>query len=113
MRTTHLVLAAAHMNRDTAHNAGLNVTAWCKWYPPEHGRPEHNRRRGLTLFRRGALGDPFGVLTGLLFLSRFRWPRYPWLPPCSGLTTSPAQNISQVSAPGPVTALSFGPDLPL
>lgn len=59
-RPTHIVLAAAHRDHDTANNVGANLAAFCQRSHMIHDRPEHQRRRWRTLFRRKALGDLFG-----------------------------------------------------
>ena len=59
-RRTHVVLAAAHRDHDTANNADANLAAFCQCCHMIHDRPEHQRRRWRTLFRRKALGDLFG-----------------------------------------------------
>ena len=58
-RTTRVVLATAHRNHDTADNAAANLAAFCQRCHMMHDRPEHKRRRWLTLFRRKALGYLF------------------------------------------------------
>ena len=60
VRTTRVVLAAAHRNHDTADNANANLAAFCQRCHMIHDRPEHRRRRWHTLFRRKASGDLFG-----------------------------------------------------
>ena len=60
VRTTRVVLAAAHRDHDTTNNAGANLAAFCQRCHIVHDRPEHRRRRWRTLFRRKALGDLFG-----------------------------------------------------
>jgi hypothetical protein len=60
VRTTRVVLAAAHRNHNTADNAATNLAAFCQRCHMIHDRPEHRRRRWRTLFRRKALGDLFG-----------------------------------------------------
>ena len=60
VRTTRVVLATAHRNHDTADNHPANLAAWCQRCHMIHDRPEHVRRRWLTVFRRKALGDLFG-----------------------------------------------------
>lgn len=57
VRRTRVVLAAAHRDHDTSNNAGANLAAFCQRCHLIHDRPEHRRRRWLTLFRRKALGD--------------------------------------------------------
>lgn len=59
VRTTRVVLATGHRNHDTADNNPANLAAWCQRCHILHDRPEHQRRRWLTLFRRKALGDLF------------------------------------------------------
>lgn len=46
-------------NHDTADNAAANLAAFCQRCHMVHDRPEHQRRRWLTLFQRKALGDLF------------------------------------------------------
>ena len=60
VRTTRVILAAAHRNHDTADNASANLAAFCQRCHMIHDRPEHQRRRWRTLFRRKASGDLFG-----------------------------------------------------
>lgn len=60
VRTTRVILATAHRNHDTSDNADTNLAAWCQRCHLQHDRPEHQRRRWRTLFRRKALGDLFG-----------------------------------------------------
>ncbi|MFE1603300.1 hypothetical protein [Methylobacterium sp. ID0610] len=59
VRTTRVVLAAAHRNHDTSDNSDTNLMALCQRCHMIHDRPEHRRRRWLTLFSRKALGDLF------------------------------------------------------
>ena len=59
VRTTRVVLAAAHRDHDTSNNANANLAAFCQRCHMIHDRPEHRRRRWFTLFRRKALGDLF------------------------------------------------------
>ncbi|MCJ2062297.1 hypothetical protein MKK63_06225 [Methylobacterium sp. J-088] len=44
----------------SANNAATNLAAFCQRCHMIHDRPEHQRRRWRTLFRRKALGDLFG-----------------------------------------------------
>ncbi|MGH1572695.1 hypothetical protein ACRAWG_21010 [Methylobacterium sp. P31] len=60
VRTTRVLLAAAHRDHDTSNNADANLAAFCQRCHMIHDRPEHQRRRWATLFRRKALGDLFG-----------------------------------------------------
>jgi hypothetical protein len=61
IRTTKVVLAAAHLDHDPAHcgRRHRNVRAFCQRCHLLHDRPEHRRRIRLTLRRRRALGDLF------------------------------------------------------
>jgi len=59
-RRPHVVLAAVQRDHDTADNADANLAAFCQRDHMIHDRPEHQRRRRKTLFRRKAMGDPFG-----------------------------------------------------
>ena len=59
LRTTCVVLAAAHRDHDTANNAGANLAAFCQRCHMIHDRPQHRRRRWRTLFLRRAIGDLF------------------------------------------------------
>ena len=59
VRRTKVVLATAHRNHDTSANTRANLAAWCQRCHLSHDRPEHQRRRRRTLFRRKALGDLF------------------------------------------------------
>jgi hypothetical protein len=60
VRRTRVFLAAAHRDHDTSNNADGNLAAFCQRCHMIHDRPEHQRRRWTTLFRRKALGDLFG-----------------------------------------------------
>ena len=59
LRTTRVVLAAAHRDHDTTNNLDRNLAAFCQRCHINHDRPEHRRRRWRTLFRRKAMGDLF------------------------------------------------------
>ena len=59
IRTTRVVLAAAHRDHDTTNNQDRNLAAFCQRCHINHDRPEHRRRRWRTLFRRRAMGDLF------------------------------------------------------
>lgn len=64
LRRTKVVLAAAHRAHDTSNNAGTNLVALCQRCHILYDRPEHQRRRLRTLFRRKAAGDLFQGLYG-------------------------------------------------
>lgn len=59
VRMTRVVLATAHRDHDTTNNADANLAAFCQRCHMLHDRPEHQRRRWMTLFRRRAMGDLF------------------------------------------------------
>jgi hypothetical protein len=61
IRTTKVVLAAAHLDHDPSHcgRRHRNIRALCQRCHLLHDRLEHLRRRRLTLRRRRALGDLF------------------------------------------------------
>jgi hypothetical protein len=59
MRTTRIVLAAAHLDHDPTNNRLRNLKALCQRCHMLHDREEHRRRRLLTLRMRNALGDLF------------------------------------------------------
>src|SRR3954447_2283129 len=60
VRTTRVVLAAAHLDHDPAHcgRKHRNVRALCQRCHLLHDRPEHRRRIRLTLRRRSGLRRP-------------------------------------------------------
>ena len=57
IRTTRVVLACSHLDHDPTNNRPSNLKAFCQRCHMLHDRPEHQRRRWFTLFRRRALGD--------------------------------------------------------
>ncbi len=57
--TTRVVLSCAHLDHDPTNNKAQNLRAFCQRCHLEYDRPEHQRRRWFTLFRRRALGDLF------------------------------------------------------
>jgi hypothetical protein len=59
LRTTGVVLAAAHRDHDPANNRGRNLKALCQRCHLLHDRAEHRRRSRLTMLKRRALGDLF------------------------------------------------------
>ena len=65
LRRTRVVLAAAHLDHDPGNNRPRNVRALCQRCHLVHDRPEHVRRRRLTVLMRRALGD--------LFAGPYRW----------------------------------------
>ena len=56
---TKVVLATAHRDHDTSNKADANLAAFCQRRHMNHDRPEHQRRRWRTLFRRRVLGNLF------------------------------------------------------
>ena len=58
-RMTFVVLATAHLDHDTSNNAPRNLAALCQRCHMLHDRPEHQRRRRITLHLRKAVGDLF------------------------------------------------------
>jgi hypothetical protein len=65
IRTTRVVLAAAHRDHDPTNNRRRNLACLCQRCHMLHDRPHHLRQRRLTYLRRFALGD--------LFLGPYRW----------------------------------------
>jgi hypothetical protein len=59
VRTTRIVLAAAHLDHDPTNNRLRNLKALCQRCHMLHDREEHRRRRLLTLRMRNAIGDLF------------------------------------------------------
>jgi hypothetical protein len=59
LQTTRVFLACAHLNHDPADNRSRNLKAFCQRCHMLHDRPEHQRRRLLTLRMRKAIGDLF------------------------------------------------------
>ncbi|WP_131114402.1 hypothetical protein [Lichenihabitans psoromatis] len=59
LRTTRVVLAAAHLDHDPTNNRLRNLRAFCQRCHLMHDREEHQRRRYLTLRMRKAMGDLF------------------------------------------------------
>jgi hypothetical protein len=58
-RTTRVVLAAAHLDHDPAHNDPSNLMSLCQRCHMLHDRPHHLQQRRLTYRLRWALGDLF------------------------------------------------------
>jgi len=59
IRTTRVILAAAHLDHDPTNNRLANLRAFCQRCHMLHDRAEHQRRRRLTLCMRKAIGDLF------------------------------------------------------
>lgn len=59
IRTTKVVLAAAHLDHDPGNNRPRNLKAFCQRCHMLDDRAEHQRRRSLTLRMRKAIGDLF------------------------------------------------------
>ncbi len=59
MRTTRVVLAAAHLDSDPTNNRLANLKSLCQRCHMLHDRPHHLRQRWITYRRRYALGDLF------------------------------------------------------
>ena len=59
LRTTRVVLAAAHLDSDPRNNRLANLRAFCQRCHMLHDRPFHLAQRWLTYRRRWALGDLF------------------------------------------------------
>ena len=59
VRTTRVILAAAHLDHDPTNNRLRNLKALCQRCHMIHDREEHRRRRWITLRMRKAIGDLF------------------------------------------------------
>ncbi len=59
LKQTTVVLATAHLDHDPGNNRVRNVRALCQRCHLLHDRPEHRRRRRVTVLLRRALGDLF------------------------------------------------------
>jgi hypothetical protein len=59
LRTTRVVLAAAHLDHDPANNRRRNLRSLCQRCHLLHDRPYHLAQRWLTYRRRYAVGDLF------------------------------------------------------
>jgi hypothetical protein len=59
MRTTRVVLAAAHLDHDPANNRLRNLRSLCQRCHILHDRPHHLAQRWITCRLRYALGDLF------------------------------------------------------
>lgn len=58
-RTTHVVLATAHLNHNPGDNRFSNLAALCQRCHMIHDAPEHRRRRWLNRYHSRAIGDLF------------------------------------------------------
>ena len=59
LRTTRVVLAAAHLDSNPSNNRLANLRALCQRCHMLHDRPHHLAQRRLTYRRRWAMGDFF------------------------------------------------------
>ncbi len=59
LRTTRVVLAAAHLDGNPANNRLANLRAFCQPCHMLHDQPYHLAHRSITYRRRHALGDLF------------------------------------------------------
>ena len=59
LRTTRVVLAAAHLDSDPTNNRLANLRSLCQRCHMLHDRPHHLAQRWITYRRRSALGDLF------------------------------------------------------
>ena len=59
LRTTRVVLAAAHLDSDPTNNRLANLRAFCQRCHLLHDRPHHLAQRWITYRRRYALADLF------------------------------------------------------
>ena len=62
LRTTRVVLAAAHLDSDRTNNRLANLRCLCQRCHMLHDRPHHLAQRWITYRRRGAVGDFFWPL---------------------------------------------------
>ena len=59
LRTTRVILAAAHLDHDPRNNRLRNLRSLCQRCHMLHDRPHHLAQRQITYRRRGALGGLF------------------------------------------------------
>lgn len=59
LRTTHVVLATAHLNHNPSDNRARNLAALCQRCHMRHDASEHRRRRWHNAFHKRATGDLF------------------------------------------------------
>ena len=59
LRTTRVVLAAAHLDHDPAHNRLRNLRSFCQRCHLMHDRSHHLAQRRITYLLRRASGDLF------------------------------------------------------
>ena len=69
LRTTRVVLAAAHLDHNPSHNQRRNLKAFCQRCHMRHDRDHHRMQRWITYRHRQAIGDFFlGPYEGVLLL---------------------------------------------
>jgi hypothetical protein len=67
LRTTRIVLAAAHLDHNPTNNRLRNLRSLCQRCHMRHDRPHHVEQRRITVRMRYALGDLFlGRYEGLV-----------------------------------------------
>ena len=81
LRTTRVVLAAAHLDSNPSNNRLANLRAFCQSCHMLHDRAHHLAQRWITYRRRYALGD--------LFLGR-----YESALPCPAAQASPPRRTA-------------------
>ena len=59
VETKRIRLSAAHLDHDPANSKESNIRALCQRCHLNHDRPEHVRRRRITVLLRRAIGDLF------------------------------------------------------
>jgi hypothetical protein len=65
IRTTRVVLAAAHLDHDPTNNRLRNLRSFCQRCHLIHDHPHHLAMRRITYLLRRALVDPFpGIISG-------------------------------------------------
>ena len=66
LRSTRVILAAAHLDHDPTNNRRRNLKSLCQRCHMIHDRPHHLARRRITYLLRQAMGDLFlGPYRGL------------------------------------------------
>ena len=69
LRTTRVVLAAAHLDHDPANNRLRNLRSFCQRCHLLHDRPHHPAQRRITYLLRRASGDLLGAVRPISSLS--------------------------------------------